>query len=132
MSTRSWAPSAARHARATSGTRLSLGSATTLEQLLDTMAPDRRHDPELCEMGTDRIDYRGLLANEQMACAMEHQAALLLGCLGRDEAHVRPGDRFADGLGVSGIVLLSLDVGLHVGRGIRRTVCPSAWSSRDQ
>ena len=27
------------------------------------------HDPELCEMGTNCIDYRGLLANEQMACA---------------------------------------------------------------
>ena len=39
-----------------------------------------------------------------------------LGRLGRDEAHVCPGDCFADGLGISGIVLLSLDVGLHVGR----------------
>src|SRR5262245_38502464 len=35
-----------------------------------------------------RIDHRGLLANEQMAGAMEHQAALLLRGLGRDEPHV--------------------------------------------
>jgi hypothetical protein len=35
---------------------------------------------------------------------MEHQAALLLGRLGLDEPHVCPGDRFADGLGVGGIV----------------------------
>jgi len=33
-----------------------------------------------------------------MARAMEHQAALLLGRLGRDEPHVGPGDRLADGL----------------------------------
>jgi hypothetical protein len=31
---------------------------------------------------------------------MEHQAALLLGRLGRNEPHVRSGDRLADRLGV--------------------------------
>jgi hypothetical protein len=62
----------------------------------------------------DRIHHCGLLADEQMARAMEHQTALLLGRLGRDEPHVCSGDRFADGLSVSGIVLLPLDVGLHV------------------
>jgi hypothetical protein len=51
-----------------------------------------------------------------MACAMQHQAALLLGSLGLYEPHVGPGDRFADGLGVGGIVLLPLDVGLHIDR----------------
>jgi hypothetical protein len=51
-----------------------------------------------------------------MARAMKHQAALLLGRLGLDKPHVGPGDGFADGLGVSGIVLLSLDVRLYVGR----------------
>ena len=51
-----------------------------------------------------------------MARAMERQTALLLGRLGRDEPHVRPGDRLADRFRVSGIVLLPLDVGLHVGR----------------
>src|ERR1700750_982856 len=64
-------------------------------------------------MGTDRIDHCGLLADEQMAGAMEHQAALLLGCLGRHEPHVCPGDRLADGLSVGGIILVSLDVGLR-------------------
>ena len=38
------------------------------EQFLDTIASDWRDDPELCKMGADRIDHRGLLANEQMAC----------------------------------------------------------------
>src|SRR6202521_141732 len=67
-------------------------------------------------MRADRIDHCSLLADEQVAGAMEHQATLLLARLGCDEAHVCPGDRFADCLGVSGIVLLPLDVGLHVGR----------------
>src|SRR5262249_8752027 len=65
LSTRSWAPSAARHARATSGTRLSLGSATTSSSS-STPLPDRRDDPELGKMGTDRIDHRSLLANHQV------------------------------------------------------------------
>ena len=43
------------------------------KQLLDTIAPDRRDDPELCEMGADRIDHRSPLADEEMARAMEHQ-----------------------------------------------------------
>ena len=68
------------------------------------------------EMGTDSVDHRSLLANEQMARAVEHQAALLLGCFGGNEPHVGPGDRFADGLSVCSIVLLPLHIGLHVGR----------------
>src|SRR5665213_388479 len=47
-----------------------------IEQLLDTLAPDRRDDPQLGKMGPDRIDHRGLLTDEQMARAMKHQAAL--------------------------------------------------------
>ena len=87
-----------------------------LEQFLDTIASDRRDDPELGKMGTDRIDHRGLLADEQMARAVEHQAALLLGRLGRDKSHVGPGDCLTDGLGVSGIILLTLDVDGVIGR----------------
>ena len=87
-----------------------------IEQFLDPLASDRSDDPELSKMGPDHIDHRSLLANEQMARAMERQTALLLGRLGCDEPHVRPGDRFADRLRVRGIVLLPFDVGLHVGR----------------
>jgi len=36
--------------------------------------------------------------------------------LGRDEPHIRPGNRFADRLRVRGIVLLPFNVGLYVGR----------------
>ena len=42
------------------------------------------------KMGADRVDHRGLLADEQMTRAMEHQAALLLGGLGRDEPAYSP------------------------------------------
>ena len=84
--------------------------------MLDTIAPDRRDDPELGQMRADRIDHCGLLPDKEMASAMEHQAALLLWRLGRDEPHVRPGDRLTDRLGVSGIILLSLDVRLHISR----------------
>src|SRR5207245_52811 len=48
--------------------------------------------------------------------SMEHQTALLLGGLGLDEPHVCPGNGFADRLGVSGIILVSLHVRLDVGR----------------
>ena len=86
------------------------------KQLLDALATHRGDGPELGHVGTDGIDHRGLLADEELARAMQHQAALLLGRLGLDKPHVGPGDRLTDGLGVSGIVLLPLDVRLHIGR----------------
>jgi hypothetical protein len=36
------------------------------EQLLDAGATDPRDDPELRHMSTDRIDYAGLLTNQEM------------------------------------------------------------------
>jgi len=103
-----------------------------IKQLFNTLASHRGYDAELGHVGADGIDHRGLLADEQLARAVEHQAALLLRRLGLDKPHIGPGHCFADGLGVSGIVLLSLDVRLHVGRGIKRTLWPNALSSRDQ
>ena len=50
-----------------------------------------------------------------MARAVEHQAALLLGSLGHNKSHVGPGDRLADGLCVSRVILLPFDIGLHIG-----------------
>ena len=61
---RNWVPSAATHARASSGTRLSLGSATIL-QFLYALASDRSNDPELGKMRPDHIDHRSLLTDEQ-------------------------------------------------------------------
>src|SRR5271165_7568681 len=67
-------------------------------------------------MSAEGIDHRGLLADEQVTGTMQSQAALLLWRLGSDEPHVRPGDRFTDRLGVSGIVLMPLHIGLHISR----------------
>src|SRR5271168_3088982 len=46
-----------------------------MEQLLDALASDRRDNAKLRKVGSDRINHRGLLTDEQMARAMEHQAA---------------------------------------------------------
>jgi hypothetical protein len=43
------------------------------QQFLDTIASDRRDDPELGKMGADRIDHSCLPADEQMARAIERQ-----------------------------------------------------------
>jgi hypothetical protein len=59
------------------------------------MASDWCDDPELGQMRADGIDHRGLLADKQVTRTVQRQAALLLWCLGRDEPHVRPGDRLA-------------------------------------
>ena len=64
----------------TSGSRLSPQSVT--EQLFNPIASDRCNHAKLGKVSSDRVDHRRLLADEQMARAMEHQSALLLGCLG--------------------------------------------------
>ncbi len=48
------------------------------KQLFDTIASDRRDDPELRQMSADDVDHRGLLADEQVPCTVQRQAALLL------------------------------------------------------
>jgi hypothetical protein len=74
------------------------------------------YNPKLGQVSTDGIDHRGLLADEELAGAMQHQATLLFRRLGLDEPHIGPCDCFADRLRVSGIILVPLDVGLHIGR----------------
>jgi len=53
-------------------------------------------------MRSDRIDHRSLLTDEEMARAMEHQAALLFGRLRLHEPHVWPDNGPADRLSISG------------------------------
>src|ERR1700704_2830981 len=53
-----------------------------MQQFGDSFSPDRRDNAELGKVSPDRVNHRGLLADEQMACAVKHQAALLLGRLG--------------------------------------------------
>jgi hypothetical protein len=78
------------------------------KQLFQALTSHRPNDAELGHVSPNGIDHRGLLADEQLARAMEHQATLLLGRLGLDKPHIGPGHCFADGLGVSGIILLRL------------------------
>src|SRR5476649_734844 len=87
-----------------------------MQQFRDAFAPDRGDYPELGKVSADRINQRGLLADEQMARAMKHQATLLLRCLCWHEAHVGSGNRFTNRLSVSHVILLPFDIGLHVGR----------------
>jgi len=44
-----------------------------LEQIHDTIPSNPRYDPELGKMRADRIDHGGLLSDEEMARAMQHQ-----------------------------------------------------------
>jgi hypothetical protein len=69
--------SAARHARAISGTRLSNGRQQQ-GAVSDPSASDWRNNAELGEMSSDRIDYYDPLADEQMTGSVKHQAAQLL------------------------------------------------------
>src|SRR6266436_9829270 len=86
-----------------------------MQQFRDSFAPDRGDNAELGEVRSDRINHRGLLPDEQMACAVKHQAALLLRCLCWHEPHVGSGDRLANSLSVGHVVLLPFDVGLYIG-----------------
>ena len=86
------------------------------EELFNAVASDRCDDAELSQMRADGIDHRGLLADKQVTGTVQRQTALLFNRFGRDEPHVRSGDRFADRLRVCGIILMALDVGLHIGR----------------
>src|SRR5260370_42464372 len=85
-----------------------------MQQFRNPSTTDRRDNAELGKVSSDRVNHRGLLADEQMAGAVKHQAARLLRCLCWHEAHVGSGDRFANSLSVSHVVLLPFDVGLHV------------------
>src|SRR5215470_7501780 len=88
------------------------GIGNDLEQCLDPIAANRGDDAKLGKMRADRIDHRGLLTHEQVPRAMKHQAALLLGRLGRHEPHIGPGNRFTDCLGISGIMIAATWEGL--------------------
>ena len=87
-----------------------------LQQLLDPFAPLRSHNAELGQMRPQGIDHLGPLAHQQIARAMLHQPALLLGRFDLHKTHGRASHRLADRLGVGSIILVALDVSLHVFR----------------
>src|SRR4029079_7833779 len=59
------------------------------KRLFNTLPSHRGYDSELGHVGADGIDHRALLANEDLAGAMQRQAALLLGRLGLDKPIAR-------------------------------------------
>src|SRR5258708_12464682 len=79
-----------------------------MQQFHDTFTPDRRDNAELGKVRSDRINHRGLLAGEQVACAVKLQTALLLGSLVCHKPHVAPRASFANPLFVSPSLLLPL------------------------
>jgi hypothetical protein len=79
------------------------------QQFRDPFTPDRGDNAKLSQVSSDRINHCRLLADEQMAGAVKHQAALLLRRLCWNEPHVGPGHRFADRLSVSHVVLLPFE-----------------------
>ena len=98
------------------GEPIVIGIGDDFEQPLDAPSPHRRDDPKLSKMGTNGIDDGGLLANEEMTCAMKRQAALLFWGLGRHEPHIGSRDGFTNCFRIGGIILVTFDVGLDVGR----------------
>lgn len=77
----------------------------------------RDHDAILAEQPTNLVGLRRAGLNEALARPVQRQHTLLRSRLDRHEAHVGPGHRFADPLGVSHIVLVRLDVGFDELRG---------------
>ena len=82
----------------------------------DFQQSDGRDDPQLRKIARIELMTAVCLADEEMACTMKHQTALLLDRLGRHEQHAWPRDCFANRLRVRGVILLPLVVWLHIGR----------------
>jgi hypothetical protein len=59
-----------------------------MQRFGDSFTPDRRDNAELGKVSPDRVNHHGLLADEEMTCAVKHQAALLLERLCWHKPHV--------------------------------------------
>lgn len=80
------------------------------------MIPNWDSDAEFGEHTAHHVDQLRTLLDQQAANAMKRQRRLLLARLDGHEPHRLTGDRFADRLGVSCIVLTALHIRLHVSR----------------
>src|SRR5262249_7659066 len=74
------------------------------------------HDPKLRQMRPECIRQHRLLPDQQRPRAMQHENSLLVGALDWHKPHVRPVHRLANRLRIRGVVLATLDTGLHVSR----------------
>src|SRR5215472_11179128 len=86
------------------------------QQLLDPLPPLWRYHTELSHVGAQGIDQLRALAHQKIAGPMLHQLRLLLGRLHPHKAHGRPTYCLADRFGISRVILVALEIGLHVSR----------------
>ena len=76
------------------------------DQLARVASALRHHDAQLCEVTAQGIDQGRPLPDQEIAGSVQHEGALLLRALDRDEAHRRPRDGLTDRRRVRGIILL--------------------------
>src|SRR6266480_2159261 len=72
-----------------------------------------KNNPVLRQQPTNLVDQLCPAADKSRPHPMQALQILLLDSLGRNEAHARPADSFADRLRIVGVVLLRLHIGLH-------------------
>src|SRR5215213_677190 len=102
------------------------------EQLARVAGPLRHHDAQLCKVTAQGIDQGRPLPDQKIADPVQHEGALLLWDLDRNETHGRPRDGLTDGCRVRGIILLPAQIRFDISGGIRRTSWPNAMSVRAQ
>src|SRR6516162_8236664 len=110
------AASTIRLPRASIGRRASFSSAMIFSNCLSPSRPCAATITELSQMRPQGVDHLRSLPHQQVACAMLHQPALLLGRLRPHKSHGGAANRLADRFGVGRVVLVALDVRLHVFR----------------
>jgi hypothetical protein len=87
---------------------VSLASATTLKQLLDTTAPDRCDDPELGQVRANGIEMAVCWRMNRCRVRWRVKQLCCSGVLVGTKRMFRPGDGFANRFRASRIVLMSL------------------------
>ena len=85
------------------------------DQLARVASPLCYHDAQLRKVTAQGIDQGRPLPDQEIAGSMQHEGALLLRALDRDEAHRRPCDGLADRSRIRGIILLPAQIGFDVG-----------------
>jgi hypothetical protein len=87
------------------------------EQLRRSIAAFGRYDAKFGQVSAQSIAQHRALAHQQLPGPVQHQGALRLPCLDRDEPHQRPRDRFTDRSRIIRIVLAAaFEADLHIAR----------------
>ena len=68
----------------------------------------RQNNAEFADQATQAVVERGAFFDETLPGTVQAEDGLLVDILDRDETHVRPGDRFANGGGIGRVVLAAL------------------------